>query len=126
MKKPPHPYLVLFVALILPGCGQVLNRQPMRGLMFLFFTALLGTLTFITAPPTASLIGHLAGGVCIRPVDPRRLPHRPPTLDDLRQGLKAALSLRISDDRQVFRGQLVQHFRPMARIGVKKQAVTGL
>ena len=65
MKKPPHPYLVLFVALILPGCGQVLNRQPMRGLMFLFFTALLGTLTFITAPPTASLIGHLAGGVCV-------------------------------------------------------------
>jgi hypothetical protein len=33
--------------------------------MFLFFTALLGTLTFITAPPTASLIGHLAGGVFV-------------------------------------------------------------
>jgi hypothetical protein len=65
MKHPPHPYLVLFVALILPGCGQVLNRQPMRGLMFLFFTALLGTLTFITAPPTASLVGHLAGGVFV-------------------------------------------------------------
>jgi hypothetical protein len=65
MKKPPHPYLVLAVALILPGCGQVLNRQPMRGLMFLFFTALLGTITFITAPPTASLIGHLAGGIFV-------------------------------------------------------------
>ena len=89
MKKPPHPYLVLFVALILPGCGQVLNRQPMRGLMFLFFTALLGTLTFITAPPTASLIGHLAGGgVCLCAVDPRCLPHRPPALDDLVKALR--------------------------------------
>jgi hypothetical protein len=65
MTKPPHPYLVLAVALILPGCGQVLNRQPMRGLMFLFFTALLGTITFITAPPSASLIGHLAGGLFV-------------------------------------------------------------
>jgi hypothetical protein len=33
--------------------------------MFLFFTALLGTLTAITAPPTASLIGHLAGGLFV-------------------------------------------------------------
>lgn len=65
MKKPPHPYLVLFVALILPGVGQVLNRQPMRGLMFLFFTALLGAITFVTAAPETSLIGHLAGGIFV-------------------------------------------------------------
>lgn len=87
MKKPPHPYLVLAVSVLLPGCGQVLNRQPMRGLIFLFFTALLGTLTAITAPPTASLIGHLAGGVCLCAVNPRCLPHRPPALDDLGQDL---------------------------------------
>ena len=35
-KRPPNPYLVLLTALVLPGCGQVLNRQPLRGLMFLF------------------------------------------------------------------------------------------
>ena len=64
-KPPPNPYLVLVTALVLPGCGQVLNRQPLRGLMFLFFTALLGAITLITAPPTASLMGHLAGGIFV-------------------------------------------------------------
>ena len=65
MTKPPHPYLVLGVALVLPGCGQVLNRQPKRGLMFLFFTLLLGGITTLTAPPHASLIGHFAGGLFV-------------------------------------------------------------
>lgn len=63
--KPPHPYLVLAVAILLPGCGQVLNRQPLRGLMFLFFAVLLGAITMITAPPQASLAGHLAGGLFV-------------------------------------------------------------
>ncbi len=65
MTKPPQPYLVLAVAILLPGCGQVLNRQPLRGLMFLFFAALLGTITLITAPSEASRIGHLAGGLFV-------------------------------------------------------------
>lgn len=65
MKQPPHPYLVLVVALLLPGCGQVLNRQPTRGLIFLFFMLILGTITWITAKPEASLIGHLAGGIFV-------------------------------------------------------------
>ena len=65
MKTPPHPYLVLATSAVLPGCGQVLNRQPMRGLMFLFFMLLLGGITYITAPPAASLIGHLAGGLFV-------------------------------------------------------------
>jgi ABC-type transport system involved in cytochrome c biogenesis permease component len=65
MTRPPHPYLVLATAILLPGCGQVLNRQPTRGLMFLFFILLLGGLTFITAPPSASLAGHCAGGLFV-------------------------------------------------------------
>lgn len=65
MTKPPHPYLVLAVAILLPGCGQVLNRQPLRGLMFLFFAILLGAITMITATPQASLAGHLAGGLFV-------------------------------------------------------------
>ena len=65
MKQPPHPYLVLATALLLPGCGQVLNRQPTRGLMFLFFMLILGTITFLTAPAQASLVGHLAGGLFV-------------------------------------------------------------
>lgn len=64
-KPPPNPYLVLATALVLPGCGQVLNRQPLRGLMFLFFTALLGALTLFSAPPQASLVGQLAGGIFV-------------------------------------------------------------
>ena len=39
MKAPPNPYLVLVSAILLPGSGQVWNREPMRGLTFLFFLA---------------------------------------------------------------------------------------
>ena len=31
MKPPLNPYLVLAVAILLPGMGQVLNRQPCAG-----------------------------------------------------------------------------------------------
>jgi TM2 domain-containing membrane protein YozV len=61
----PHPYLVLAAALLLPGCGQVLNRQPVRGLIYLFFIILFGTLTFLSAGPGVSLVGRLAGGIFI-------------------------------------------------------------
>lgn len=65
MRQPPNPHLVLATAILLPGCGQVLNRQPMRGLTFLFFMLLLGGITFITAPAQASVIGHIAGGLFV-------------------------------------------------------------
>ena len=44
-KAPPNPLLVLAVAIALPGVGQVLNRQPTRGLIFVFFVILLGAFT---------------------------------------------------------------------------------
>lgn len=34
--RPVHPYLVLLVAILLPGVGQVLNHAPIRGLMMVF------------------------------------------------------------------------------------------
>lgn len=61
----PHPYLVLAAAILLPGAGQVLNRQPMRGLIFLFFILLLGTLTWLTARPDVSVLGKFAGGIFV-------------------------------------------------------------
>lgn len=63
--RPFHPLLVLAVAIALPGCGQVMNRQPVRGLTFLFFTLLLGTLTALTAAPEVSPVGHYAGGIFV-------------------------------------------------------------
>lgn len=60
-----QPHLILAAAILLPGSGQVLNRQPVRGLIFLFFILLFGTLTLLTAPPTASLAGKLSGGLFI-------------------------------------------------------------
>lgn len=63
--KPWNPYAVLAVAAALPGCGQVLNGKPVKGLQFLFFIILLGWLTSVTARPDVSLLGHYAGGIFV-------------------------------------------------------------
>jgi hypothetical protein len=64
-KPPFHPYLVLGVALVLPGMGQVVNNQPNRGLLFLFTMIALGYVTYHLSTPEISLIGRYAGGVFI-------------------------------------------------------------
>ena len=51
--------------MVLPGTGQVLNGQPVRGLVFLFFMLLLGGFTLKTAAPDVSLIGKFAGGIFV-------------------------------------------------------------
>ncbi len=63
--QPWHPYLVLCVAIILPGVGQVLNNAPMRGLTMVFFILVLGVVTFKLASPEVSVIGQFAGGIFI-------------------------------------------------------------
>lgn len=63
-----RPWLVLAVAAVLPGCGHVLLRLPVRGLVFAFYTVLLGVITWHLAPPTASVVGHLAGGLFVHAV----------------------------------------------------------
>lgn len=63
--KPPSPLLVLAVALVLPGMGQVLNREPGRGLTFAFFALLLGAFTLVTADPSVSWVGRLSGGLFV-------------------------------------------------------------
>jgi NADH:ubiquinone oxidoreductase subunit 6 (subunit J) len=62
---PRNPLVVLAFAILLPGTGQVLNGTPNRGLMFLFFTVLLGWATFHLMPQTASFLGHYIGGVFV-------------------------------------------------------------
>lgn len=59
------PPVVLAVALVLPGMGQVLNREPLRGLTFAFFALLLGAFTLVTAEPGVSWIGKLSGGLFV-------------------------------------------------------------
>ena len=63
--RSPNPTLVLAVALVLTGMGQVLNREPGRGLVFAFFALLLGAFTMVTADPGVSWIGKLSGGLFV-------------------------------------------------------------
>lgn len=65
MMKPMNPHLVLAIATVLPGMGQVANRQPVRGLIFVFFILLLGAFTLKTAAPDVSIVGKLAGGIFV-------------------------------------------------------------
>lgn len=64
-NRPLHPHLVLLVAILLPGVGQVLNNTPLRGIMMLFFMFMLGVITFNLAAPEISLVGKYAGGIFI-------------------------------------------------------------
>ena len=65
LAKPWHPFLVLLVAIMLPGVGQVLNRVPLRGLTMVFFMLVLGLVTYQVASPDVSVIGRFAGGIFI-------------------------------------------------------------
>jgi hypothetical protein len=60
-----RPWVVLLVAIVLPGVGHVLNRLPTRGLMFVFYTILLGVITWHLTTPDHSLVGRLAGGLFV-------------------------------------------------------------
>jgi hypothetical protein len=65
MKPPMNPYGILVVAILLPGMGQVLNRQPVRGLIFVCFAVLLGAFTLKTAAPDISFVGKISGGLFV-------------------------------------------------------------
>lgn len=60
-----RPLLVLGVATVLPGMGQVLNRTPVRGLMFVFYIVLLGTITYHLTTEEHSFLGRYAGGLFV-------------------------------------------------------------
>ena len=60
-----RPWMVLLVAVVLPGAGHVLARMPVRGLVFAFYTVLLGVVTWQLTTPEISLVGRLAGGLFV-------------------------------------------------------------
>jgi len=68
VKPPFHPLLVLAVATILPGVGQIMNNQPTRALLFAFTTVALGYVTSKYAAPDASILGRYAGGFFIHAI----------------------------------------------------------
>ena len=65
IKAPLAPILVLLIAILLPGMGQVINNTPIKGLVMLSFMLILGMITFNLAEPHISLVGKLAGGIFI-------------------------------------------------------------
>ena len=68
LKPPLHPRLVLLVAILLPGVGQLLNNQPARGLLFAFTAVALGYVTAQYAAPDVSILGRYAGGFFIHAI----------------------------------------------------------
>ena len=56
---------MLAAAILLPGVGHVLAGYPQRGLTFLFFTLLLGTVTWEFTTPEQSFVGRAAGGLFV-------------------------------------------------------------
>jgi hypothetical protein len=65
IKAPLAPILVLLIAILLPGMGQVINNTPVKGLVMISFMIILGMITFNLAQPHISMVGKLAGGIFI-------------------------------------------------------------
>ena len=62
LVQPLSPYLILVVAIFLPGLGQVLNNATKRGLLMLLFMVVLGYMTHQVADANVSNLGQYAGG----------------------------------------------------------------
>lgn len=61
-KRPFNPYLVLAIAIMLPGVGQVMNNTPTRGLFMVFFMLVGAWICYNTTTPAHSFLGRYAGG----------------------------------------------------------------
>lgn len=61
-RRPMNPYIVLVVAIVLPGVGQVINNTPLRGLIMVFFMIVGAWICFHTTTPEHSFLGRYAGG----------------------------------------------------------------
>lgn len=65
LQQPMNPKLVLLIAILLPGMGQVINNAPKRGFFMACFMIILGLITFNLSQPIISMVGRLAGGIFI-------------------------------------------------------------
>jgi len=64
-RPPPHPYLVLAAAILLPGAGHILTGRAARGLTLQLFMLTLGFVTWQLTTPQHSLLGRLSGGLFV-------------------------------------------------------------
>jgi hypothetical protein len=64
-RRPLNPYVVLALAILLPGVGHVAVGMPSRGLVFVFFMLLFGYITVHLTTQDQSLVGRFAGGLFI-------------------------------------------------------------
>lgn len=64
-EKPLNPYLVLALAVVLPGMGHVAIGQPQRGFGYACFALLLALVTYAITPPDRSFIGRSALGLFV-------------------------------------------------------------
>jgi hypothetical protein len=62
---PRNPYHILLASIILPGSGHVWQGRAPRGLMFLFFTIILGWASTHVMPENATFVGRHIGGIFI-------------------------------------------------------------
>lgn len=65
LKKPYPVWVVTTAAFVLPGSGQVLNGNAIRGIVMQFFMLLLGFITWEVSAPDTSFIGRIAGGIAV-------------------------------------------------------------
>jgi hypothetical protein len=63
--RPINPYVVLALAIALPGVGHVALGQQARGFGFAFFSLLLALLTWHLTTPEQSFVGRAAGGLFV-------------------------------------------------------------
>lgn len=64
-KAPPHPYIVLAAATLMPGAGHVMIGQPQRGFGFAAFSLLLALICWQTTGPEHSFVGRSALGLFV-------------------------------------------------------------
>jgi hypothetical protein len=65
VRKPYPVWLVTTAAFVLPGSGQLLNGNPIRGITMQFFMLFLGFITYQVTDPSISLIGRFSGGIFV-------------------------------------------------------------
>jgi hypothetical protein len=65
LRRPLNPYVVLLAAILLPGSGYVLCGQTRRGFTMQMFMLVFAIVTWHLAPPTASFVGRLSGGLFV-------------------------------------------------------------